>query len=737
MERKVLFTPDEKNIFFNYYRVLRKVISWEDACKVKDAITKAWEIGCYAHREGPWNPILHDMSTAVLIVEEVGLRRSSVLSILLKETLGHIYSIDYIVKHFGKNVATIIQGLVKTKELYERNASVETENFRKLLMSFAEDVRVILIMIADRVNMMRCLNTHDDDLLRERVAREASYLYAPLAHRLGLYKLKSELEDTSLKYLNRNVYNEIARKLNETKRSRDAYIEAFIEPVKKKLEDQGLSFTIKGRTKSIHSIYTKMRKQNVGVEGIYDLFAIRIIIDALPEKEKAECWMAYSVVTDMYPPNTKRLRDWLSIPKSNGYESLHITVMGPKGKWVEVQIRTKRMDEVAERGLAAHWKYKGGKSETGLDDWLANVRELLEHSESGGLSSNLMQEFKLDLYDKEVFVFTPQGELKKLPKGATVLDFAFNIHSTLGCKCVGGIVNGKKVPLKQTLHNGDQIEIQTSPNQSPKADWINYVITTKARNKVKQALKEEQNKAAEFGKEVLQRRLKNRKIELDESTLMRLIRKVGYKTVTEFFGAISEEKLDINHVLELYNEILHKEPAALAVDPAIQRKAENYSLQPVTENRYHKEDVLVIDEHLKDVDFKLAQCCSPIYGDEVFGFVSTQGGIKIHRIDCPNAHDMYTRYGYRIVKACWAGKSQTLYPIKLKVIGQDDIGIVTNITSIISKEENITLRSINVESNDDIFQGILTVMVEDLSKLNQLIKKLCMVKGLKSVDRLG
>lgn len=740
MEKEDLFTLEERKLFLSQYRILRRAlnesITWDDVKKVKEAIAKAMEIGCYTRRGEEVHPIIHNMATAILVTEEIGLRRSSVLSILLKETLGHIYSLDYISTHFGGNVATIIKGLVKTKELYDRNAAVETENFRKLLMSFAEDIRVILIMIADRVNLMRYLNTHPNEAMREQVAREASYLYAPLAHKLGLYKLKSELEDTSLKYLNRKVYNEIACKLNETKRSRDAYVASFIEPVKAKLESHGLKFSIKGRTKSIHSIYTKMCKQNVGVEGIYDLFAIRIILDSEPDKEKAECWMAYSVVTDMYPPNTKRLRDWLSIPKSNGYESLHITVMGPQGKWVEVQIRTKRMDEIAERGLAAHWKYKGGKSESGMDAWLANVRELLENNE--GLSSNLMQEFKLDLYDQEVFVFTPKGELCKLPKGATLLDFAFNIHSALGCKCVGGIVNGKNVPLKYLLRNGDQIVVQTSPNQRPKAGWINMVITTKARNKIKQALKEDENRAAEFGKEVFQRRLKNRKLEYDDATMMRLIRKAGYKTVTDFYGAISEEKQDINNLIDWYIELMHKDTALSQTELNELRKAENYHVQPLADEVvYRKEDVLVIDEHLKDVDFKLAKCCSPIYGDDVFGFVSAQGGIKIHRVDCPNAHDMLSRYGYRIVKACWAGKSQTQYPIRIRVVGHDDIGIVTNITSIISKEENVTLRSINIDSTDDLFHGTITVMIGDTTKLNLLIKKITSVKGIKLAERLG
>ena len=497
------------------------------------------------------------------------------------------------------------------------------------------------------------------------------------------------------------------------------------------MTDAGLVFHMKGRTKSIHSIYQKMKKQKCPFEGVYDLFAIRIILDSAFEKEKQECWQAYSIVTDMYMPNPKRLRDWLSVPKSNGYESLHTTVMGPEGKWVEVQIRTERMDDVAERGLAAHWRYKGVKSETGLDEWLTSIRETLENA---GSDLEVMDQFKLELYEDEVFVFTPKGDLFKLAKGATVLDFAFSIHTKLGCRCIGAKVNGKNVQLRHILNSGDQVEIMTSNNQTPKRDWLNIVTTSKARTKIRQALKEIEARQTEFAKETIERKFKNRKMEYDDAIMMRLIKKMGYKTVTDFYQDIAIEKLDVNNILDRYLDLQKKETEVR--EEITYRSAENYSIQPQNDEKLFKDDVLVIDQNLKGLEFKLAKCCNPIYGDDVFGFVTINGGIKIHREDCPNAREMKARFGYRIVKARWAGKSQgKQYPITLRIVGHDDIGIVTNITSIINKENGILLRSINIDSNDGLFSGMLTVMVDDTSKLEALIKKLRTVKGVKQVNR--
>lgn len=671
------------------------------------------------------------LSTALILTEELNLGKVSVVSKILYEAIdAGFYRKENVEVDFGKQVASIVNGLIKANQLYRKNTAIETENFRKLLLTLAQDIRVIIIMICDRLYLMRNLDEHEEDA-RIRIAGEASYLYAPLAHRLGLYGIKSELEDLSLKYTNRNIYKEIAQKLNETKRSRDKYIKEFITPLKAKLEAAGFRFSIKGRTKSIYSIWNKMKKQNTPFENIYDLFAIRIILDTPLEKEKADCWQVYSIITDMYQPNPKRLRDWLSIPKSNGYESLHTTVMGLEGKWVEVQIRTERMDEIAEKGLAAHFKYKGLKGESEFDSWLANIREVLENPEANAV--DYMADFKLNLYDKEVFVFTPSGDLQRLPKGSTVLDFAFHIHSNLGSRCVGGKVNGKNVPIRQALSNGDQVEILTSPTQKAKKEWLNIVQTSKAKTKIKQILREEESSNADLGKELLKRRLKNWKIEYDEALVTKLTKKLGYKTVSEFYQDLAEEKLDLHHIRDLYQKIENKENHLLG--ELENRSAESYELVSGLEEISSKEDVLVIDQNLRGIEYTLAKCCNPIFGDDIFGFIIVQGGIKIHKTDCPNAPQMMSRFGYRFVKARWTGTSKGQYPSTLRVIGNDDIGIVTNITSLIQKEPRIALRSISVDSVDGLFQGTITVMVTETKDLNGLIKKIKTIKGVKSINR--
>jgi len=638
-------------------------------------------------------------------------------------------SIDDTEKRFNTQLSSILNGILRVRELYQKKTSLETENFRKLFLTFAEDIRVILIIIAEQLQVMRNLDSYPEDN-RQNIARECSFLYAPLAHRMGLYAVKTELEDLSLKHTNREIYHEIAKKLNETKRSRDQFISEFIAPLKEKLNELGFKFEIKGRTKSIHSIYTKIKKQNTIFENIYDLFAIRIIFDVPVEKEKAACWQAYSIVADMYQPNPKRLRDWLSIPKTNGYESLHTTVLGPEGRWVEVQIRTVRMDEVAEKGLAAHWKYKGIKSESGMDEWLKSIREILENPELNAV--DFMDEFKLNLYDKEVFVFTPNGDLHKLPKGATALDFAFSIHSALGSKCVGAKVNGKNMTIKYVLNNGDQVEVLTSPTQKPNPAWLHIVTTSKAKTKIRQALKEVEYKDAEMGRETIIRRFKNWKIELDDGKLSRLAKKKGYKTVSDFYQEIAHEKLDMHVVRDAYLDL--DKPTVTEFSDL--RKADSFSKEILTPDTSGKDDVLVIGENLKGVDFRLAKCCNPIYGDDVFGFVSVIGGIKIHKTDCPNAPQMIARFGYRIVKARWSGKSVgSQYPITLRIVGLDDIGIVTNITSLISKEKNISLRSISIDSNAGLFTGNLTIMVTDTHELEGIVKKIRVVKGVKSISR--
>ena len=672
--------------------------------------------------------------TAEILEEEIGLKGEAIEAVYLIPEIeaGHT-TIEAVEADHGPQVARILHGLNRIQQLYLKNPVIESENFRNLLLSFAEDMRVILIMIADRVNLMRQIRDTKNVEAKLEVSQEAAYLYAPLAHKLGLYKLKSELEDLSLKYMEHDAYYMIREKLNETKASRDAYIAAFIKPVEEKVKAAGINCHIKGRTKSIHSIWEKMKKQKCGFEGIYDLFAIRIIIDCPEEKEKMQCWQAYSIVTDMYQPNPKRLRDWLSVPKSNGYESLHITVLGPEQKWVEVQIRTERMDEIAERGVAAHWRYKGVKGETGLDEWLTNIRSMLENAE--GMEA--MDQFKMDLYEDEVFVFTPRGDLFKFPVGATVLDFAYHIHSKIGNQCTGGRINGRVVSIRQLLKSGDQVEILTSSSQKPRQEWLTIVKTSRAKSKIRLALKETQVKEGLFAKEMLERKFKNRKIEQDESTMFHVIKKMGFKEVSDFYKQIADGTLDVNAVIEKYIEVRDGEKTVTGDNQA--RSASEFELDDSKIpglNQGLSDDTLVIDRNLKGLDYQLARCCQPIYGDPIFGFVTINGGIKIHRQDCPNAPELRRRYGYRVVKARWSGKGASQYSITLRVIGNDDIGIVNNLTSIISKDERLVLRSINIDSHDGLFSGNLVVMLEDTSRLEQLIKKLRTVKGVKQVERM-
>lgn len=697
---------------------------------IKEGISKS----IYKENDNKYYHLITVLNTVIIVVSEIGLRKAAVIANLLyRPAVNKIITIEQIKQIFDPEVADIVKGLMKINHLEANQATLESENFIKLLLSFAEDMRVILIMIANRLYLMRTAN-EVDEATRLKLSIESSYIYIPLAHKLGLYNIKSELEDLYLKYTDRKVYDYISQKLNESKVIRDQYIAEFIAPLEEKLKETGLKYDIKGRVKSIYSINNKLKKQKVEFESIYDLFAIRIILDSPQPKEKAECWQIYSIVTDLYQPNPKRLKDWLSIPKSNGYESLHITVMGPQSRWVEVQIRTRRMDEIAERGLAAHWKYKGVKSETNIDDWLTTLRETLENK--GVANSEKLEDFKLDIYEDEIYVFTPKGDLHKLPKGATILDFAFSIHTKLGSTCVSGKVNGKNVSIRHKLNSGDQIEIMTSANQTPKQDWLNFVTTTKAKNKIRQKLKEEANKQVDYAKELLKRRFKNRKIDEDEGIMMRLIKKSGFKTVTDFYIKIAQETLDVNTVIDQYLELEKKEAEIHDKHELI--SAEGYTIPhpSTTQNNDKATDELILDKDLKGIDYALAKCCNPIYGDEVFGFISSQG-IKIHRINCPNAHDMFSRFGYRVIPARWSGKSGSSYTIILRVVGADDIGIVTNLTSIISKEQGITLRSISIDSNDGLFQGNLSVTLQDTTTLESLMKKLRTVKGVKQISRLN
>ena len=738
MDEKFTFTPEEREQTLTILERLRTAVgntfSAQDEKLIREDIHHAFINHQISRDVFGLNPILYALQTAEIAVNEIGLRRDGVIAILMQTSVVDGYqTLDDIEKKYGEGVAHIIRGLLRINELYKRNPVIESENFRNLLVSFSEDMRVILIMIANRVNMMRQIRDTDQLEAKQRVSEEASYLYAPLAHKLGLYKLKSELEDLSLKYLEHDAYYMIKEKLNATKASRDAYIARFIKPIQEKLDAAGLKYHMKGRTKSIHSIWQKMKKQQCGFEGVYDLFAIRIILDSPSDKEYMQCWQVFALITAMYQPNPKRMRDWLSVPKSNGYESLHTTVLGPENKWVEVQIRTERMDEIAEHGLAAHWRYKGIKSEKGgIDEWLANIRSALENNDD----LQLMDQFKMDLKEDEVYVFTPKGDLLNFPKGATVLDFAYYIHSRIGNTCVGGKINGRAVSFRQELHSGDQIEILTQSNQKPRQEWINIVKTSKAKAKIRLAIKETQKKEGLFAKELLERRFKNRKLEIEESIMARTIKKMGYKENSDFYKDIAEEKIDPNSIIEKYiAERDHDLNVTNSTRPAASAAEFEYE-NPTEEMMRQNDDVLVIDENLKGIDFELAHCCHPIYGDPIFGFVTVSKGIKVHRSDCPNAKELQRRFGYRIVKAKWSGKGTSKYAITLRIIGNDDIGIVSNITNIISKEDKLVMRGINISSKDGLFSGNITVMIDDASRTEALIKKLSAVKGVKQVMRI-
>ena len=708
--------------WFTGYKTLRQISENFLPEALKDKLTQAYKQAEYSEELA--SDFGSALEIATIAIKELGLSKAALCTVVLFPLVKHgQYNIENTKADFSDEIALILGGLARVKKLYGKTSTMETENFRKLLLTLAEDVRVIFIMLSERLFYMRILKDKPVEV-QQNIARETAYLYAPLAHRMGLYKIKTEMEDLSLKYTFPDIYKEIANKLSESKKNRDLYIENFIAPLKEKLTATGLKFSIKGRTKSIYSIWNKMKKQNTTFEGIYDLFAIRVILDSELEKEKAECWQVYSVVTDMYQPNPKRLRDWLSIPKTNGYESLHTTVMGLEGKWVEVQIRTERMDEVAEKGMAAHWKYKGIQGEANMDAWLKNLRDALESQDLK--AEEYMDEFKLNLYDEEVFVFTPNGDLHKLRKGATLLDFAFSIHTKLGCTCIGGKLGNKNVTISYVLKNGDQIEVLTSSNQKPRADWLKLVTTSKAKQKIRQVIKETETNEANMGREIILRRFKNWKIEFDEARLSRLAKKLGYKTISELYIDINNEEIDILDFKENYlNFDKREEPAP-----------ENISAESYKGNdKLSKDDVLIINNETKGVQYTMAKCCNPIYGDEIFGFVGVSGGIKIHRKNCPNAPQMMARFGYRIVNAAWEASSNEQSICTLYVSGRDDLGVITNISSLISKENSVTLRSISIDSDAGSFDGKLVLTVKDLESLERIIQKIKNVNGVHSVVR--
>ncbi len=728
------FSKQEKANVVGHIKALRKILGEElsvsDFHKVRQVITAGINADFFKRDKYGINPVERSLCTAELVNELITPDRNITIATMVYNLSreGFISEAD-IQNMFGEDVEKLVHGLINVANLYKKQAAVENDNFHKLLMTFAEDIRVIIIMIVDRLGLMRKINHHPDEKFVRDISSEARYLYAPLAHRLGLYTIKSELEDLSLKYLNRKMYSQIAEMLNETKRQRDSYVTNFIEPIRKRLDDTGLKYEIKGRTKSINSIWNKMRKKHVGLNEMYDLFAIRIILDSPLEQEKKDCWVAYSVVTDIYTANVSRLKDWISMPKSNGYESLHITVRGQGDKWVEVQIRTRRMDEIAERGLAAHWKYKGIKSEGDVDKWMNNVREVLEAGQNGQME--LIREMNMNLYDKEVFVFTPKGDLFKLPQGATVLDFAFHIHSKVGCQCIGAKVDGKNQKLNYKLKSGDTIEVLTASNQSPRQDWLNIAVTSKARNKIKQAVNEEKLKKVEMARELLNRRFKNRKIEVDEASFSKFVKKSGYKSITDFYVEIEQGVIDVNDVIEKYIEFTKPTEQVSAHETA-----DKFVLQSSSQAFDNVDsDILIIGDDVKGINYKFSKCCNPIYGDKIMGFIASDGAIKIHRLDCGNVKNLMEKYPYRVIKSEWSGKLGNQFAVTLKVVGQDDIGIVSNITSLINKEGNAILRSISINSNGGLFEGHLVIGISSLDHLSNLMKKIKNLKGVKDVVR--
>jgi guanosine-3',5'-bis(diphosphate) 3'-pyrophosphohydrolase len=722
----------EKQEILKRYRALLRASKSTLQKGDKKEIRKAFEMALESHKDmrrksgEPY--IYHPIAVAQIAAEEIGLGTTSIVCALLHDVVEDTdITLDDIEREFGKKTAKIIDGLTKISGVFDYNSSLQAENFRKMLLTLADDVRVILIKLADRLHNMRTM----DFMPRQKqlkIASETIYLYAPLAHRLGLYAIKSELEDLSMKYLEPDTYKYIAAQLNEKKAERNLFIKTFVEPVNEILAEQGLIANIFGRPKSIHSIWNKMKKKNIPFEEVYDLFAIRIILDSAPEHEKADCWKAYSIVTDLYRPNPDRLRDWVSSPKGNGYESLHTTVMGPKGQWVEVQIRTQRMNEIAEKGFAAHWKYKESSNDNGLDQWIQKVREMLSNPEANAL--DFLDDFKMNLFSDEIFIFTPKGALLQLPLGATALDFAFEIHTDVGARCIGAKVNHKLVPLSHKLQNGDQVEIITSSKQVPKEDWLNIVVTAKAKSKIKSSLKEEKRKIAENGKETLERKLKSLKITYNTDNLNKLTYFFKLQSTQDLFIAVANGKIELKDLKDYLSS--EKEIENRGNDYKSDGKQVEALLNKV---KGPESDILLIGEDLQKIDYTLAACCNPIPGDDVFGFVTVNEGIKIHRTNCPNAAQLMANYGYRVVKAKWNGQQELTFLTGLHIIGIDDVGLINNITKVISNDFKVNMRSITVDTNDGIFDGSIMIFVNDKEHLDNLIKNLLEVKGVTGVTR--
>ena len=730
MVKKLEIEKENKEIL-NKYRALLRACKNKTNAKDKKDIRKAFNLAMDAHkgvRRKSGEPyIYHPLAVAHISAKEIDLGATSIICSLLHDVVEDTdYTLEDIDRIFGSKVARIIDGLTKIEDMFDKNLSLQQENFRKMLLTLSDDVRVILIKLADRLHNMRTLEamTKSKQL---KIASETLYLYAPLAHRLGLYAIKTELEDLGLKFTKSEVYKAISLSLNETKKERARYINKLTQPIKDTLKKEKIKCTIKGRPKSIFSIRNKMKQQDLKFDEVFDLFAIRIVLDSKKETEKADCWKAYSIVTDYYKPNPDRLRDWISTPKINGYESLHTTVMGPDGKWVEVQIRTKRMDDIAEKGYAAHWKYKNidnKNKDSSLDSWINKIRDLLENPEANAV--DFIDDIKLNLFSGEIYIFTPEGDLKTLPKGATALDFAFEIHTEVGRTCLGVKVNGKLVPLSHILKSGDQVEVITSKKQTPKKDWLNFVVTARAKSKIKTSLKEDKKTIGKEGKEKLERKLKQLKIKLDTKVETELIRYFQIRDSLELFFRIATGVISNNELKDFAKK------RGLGWYTSIKNKI---SRGPKIKARRDENKMIVFGENDEVFDYKLSTCCNPIAGDEIFGFTTVEEGIKVHRVTCPNAIEMRSNYDYRLIKSRWVSKDSIDFIAYLNVKGIDRIGLMNNVTKIISAQMNVNINAVNIISNDGLFEGEITLKIHNVSFLNSLIKKLKKIDGLQSVER--
>jgi len=724
---------EEKKEILRRYRLLlrhaKPFLKDGDAKKIKKAFNTSMEAHKGMRRRSGEPYIYHPLAVAQIAVDEIGLGTTSIIAALLHDVVEDTeLELEDVERDFGPKIARIIDGLTKISGVFEYGSSEQAENFRKMLLTLSEDVRVILIKLADRLHNMRTL----DSMPRHsqlRIASETMYLYAPLAHRLGLYAIKSELEDLYLKYTDGETYRKIVEKINATKAARDKFIRSFISPIQRELNNHGFDFVIKGRPKSVYSIWEKMRKQDIPFEEVYDLFAIRIILDTSPENEKAACWQVYSIVTDFYKPNPDRLRDWISTPKSNGYESLHTTVMSKTGMWVEVQIRTKRMDEIAEKGYAAHWKYKDNSTaqESQLELWIRKVRDMLEQNDSSAIE--FVDDFRSNLFNEEVFVFTPKGDLKILPANATALDFAFEIHTEIGTKCIGAKVNQKLAPLNYKLKNGDQVEILTSNKQKPSEDWLRFVVTNKAKLKIKEVLKEDRRNVAAEGKEIILRKLKQMKLEPTPETMTQLSAFFGAKSHIDLYYRVGKGYIDPREIKKFTPDKTDKRRHGARITDA--KTFEREISQATNDGR----DMLLIGEDMNIVDYTLAKCCSPIPGDDVFGFVTVNEGIKIHRTTCPNAVELMSNHGHRVIKAKWTSQQKIAFLAGIKIVGTDRVGMINDITRVISSDLKVNIRSVSFDTDNGIFDGSIMLYVNDTNQLDLLISKLEKINGVVNVNR--